>query len=1060
MQAFASKPVRFSSLRPSAAFVPAALFAALAAACGGSSSGSGQSGIPGEEGVKETGAPFIVDPNQSGGAANLHLAEVLWGRLVDVHQIDANGDRVDPPVFEDFVISPTVSTDFIRYVLDRNPVTQRERLVIQDIKDPPQPNGPPDRFFTLLREASEFLPFVADKNDDGTSSPPFTAVPRNACMVLRFDDCLDDSDPVDLLNNVKVLTGYPPTTPYSARVIFDPNYGAKVGGSFHTTRVLVDMTISQIEAADPQGPPLDVNAIGLPKSRSDSDSPNVSVRLPSNADLGSGQQNVLTNLDGSPLDLDDNGPLDFDTPTLDLVRAVRSGNSNDSSNGFLQDDEKPRVIGGWPIDVTSAADDLAGESGFDFTLNLTFTTTCRNAPAVGDVVVVGEIFAQVTEAAPLAGSDVSGLKVRTAFELDDPSDLESTGLFEAPFQTSLTLPAGCWVTFTPAAVTPPTTEVRTMAQILARFSEPMDPDSLSPFSGRRNDLADGFMVVNGAAGPLSTAIASNIVVGEVLPANRDLTSFTYTPTSPYPHDNGSSETLHVELGEGVTDLAGNRLRSKIPFVDFTIAPLEGDAHNGSIVLRFDSNDEYAPDGSDPDLFGDPPDGLRDLRGQFFYGDGKVTGRQVAFAGWPVDRNSPVPMRMFPFGGVGAVFAPMNPLGSRFQMLWRYCDTGWDVRDETKYNLDVIGLSWSPFNGAFSDFFDQFEILLGHSRFLPDEGPPVRTASGLPAMAFDDNYLAGSNPVPGARGGVVVHNRALGYQISPSDQFTATSGTAMMPYPLNRGQGAAVTYTWRDTSILTLGCDGDPAQAGIPLQVEFQAGLIGPMEPGSVARFRQVPSFGLPLLIEIRCHPSDQGLGFNAFSLANANGTTTIGTPNFRAYSGGGINTLGNPEVVLPDAEIAPRGTFNPGGVPPGARTRLAVDSVFFIGQLDTVVRVSRAHTVWLDAGTSVFPLWQLPVIQPPLTTLPTGAQLLIDYRATTGFSETGNEPFDALKLDSYGNQINAAGDPLPLNPTDWFGDITIGNNQRFIQVRLTFISNIDTGVGPELDVLALPYEIQ
>src|SRR6185503_2601902 len=176
-------------------------------------------------------------------------------------------------------------------------------------------------------------------------------------------------------------------------------------------------------------------------------------------------------------------------------------------------------------------------------------------------------------------------------------------------------------------------------------------------------------------------------------------------------------------------------------------------------------------------------------------------------------------------------------------------------------------------------------------------------------------------------------------------------------------------------------------------------------------FRRVPSFGLPLLIEIRCHPSDQGLGFNSFSLALANGIPLLATPNFRAYSGGGVNTLGNPEIVLPDAELAPRGTFNPAGTPPGARTRLAVDSVFYLGQLDTVVKLSRVHTVWLDAGDSVSPLWHAPVIQPSLANLPTGSQLLIDYRSATNFSEGGPEPFDKTRLDAYGN--TASTDPQP-----------------------------------------------
>src|SRR5262249_35359081 len=112
--------------------------------------------------------------------------------------------------------------------------------------------------------------------------------------------------------------------------------------------------------------------------------------------------------------------------------------------------------------------------------------------------------------------------------------------------------------------------------------------------------------------------------------------------------------------------------------------------------------EYAMD-NNGDGHADPPDGLRDLRGQFFYDNGKLVGRPVAFQGWPVDRFNPIPARMTNNGS--GFFTPLNPLGAKLQLLWRYCDIGWLVTDETKYNLDVIGLSWSPLGGLVtSDFY--------------------------------------------------------------------------------------------------------------------------------------------------------------------------------------------------------------------------------------------------------------------------------------------------------------------------------------------------------------------
>lgn len=1067
MHAPAPHRVVNSSSRPSPALFAACLVAALAAACGGGGGGGGQSGIPGQEGAKGTGGFFIVDPNRSGGAANVHIAEVLWGRLVDVHDIDASGKRVDPPVYRDFVIHPSLLTDNVRFVLDRNPITQRERLTIQNTHgpDPADPSPDEDKFLTLLAEASDPLPLVAPKNDDGSSSPPFTAVPRNACMVLRIDDCLDDDEPANLVNLVRAFSGYPPITPFAARVVFDLNHGALVGGSFHTTRVLVDMTVSQVEAATGAAP-LAVNAVGLPASRSSSASPNVSVRIPTRVDVGSGQPKVLTNLSGSPLDLNDDGPVDELSPTEDVVRAARSGNSEDQSNGFLRDLEKPRVIGGWPITVDSQASDPAGEPGLDFLIDLTFSTTCQTDPAVGDVITRGPTFVEVTQARARTANRVLGLHVRSAFPLvddanpntPDPDDLVGDGLYQAPFQTSLTVASGCWVSFLPEAAVPPTSEVETTAQVLIRFSEPMDPDSLSPFGGS----AGGFLVVKGQAGASSTAISSNTVVGEVLPADQDLTAFNFVPSFPYAHEvNSVGDTFHVELSDRASDLAGNRLRNAIPFVDFTIAPLEATQRNSAIVLRFEGNDEYAPDGGDADQFADGPDGLRDVRGQFFFDRGMLLGRPVANGAWPVDASNPVPLRMIPLGT--GVFTPLNPLGAKMQTLWRYCDMGWDVTDETKYNLDVIGLNWSPFGAqVLADFYDQFEIQLGHSRFLPDEGPPFRVNSGLPTTNFEDNYLAGSNPIPGTRGGFVVHNRALGYVVNPADLFNATTGTPMIPYPFNQGGGQDVTYTWRDTAILAKGADGDPSQKGIPMECEFAAGVINGGQIGDLGGPRNVPSFGLPLLIEIRCHPSDQGLGFNLFGVVVGNsGPGPL--PAFRAYSAGGVNTLGNQEQVLPDAETAPRGGFNPAGTPPGTRTKFVADSIFYLGQLDTVVRISRVHTVWLDAGSfPILPEWRPAIMEPSLQSQPLGTNIILDFRSAASFTTAGPglppDPFDATKLDAYGN-LNRNGPFQPVTLSDWSRDISVGNGKRFLQVRLTYVNNIETRVGAELDALALPYVI-
>ncbi|MSR61777.1 MAG: hypothetical protein EXS08_04955 [Planctomycetes bacterium] len=1034
-----------------AAHAGALVVACLATACGGASGSGGQSGNPGDEALKPGGGTFFVDENHSGGGSKVHLAEVRWGRMVDIHEIDNSGRRVELPVFTDFVIEPTVATNGTSYVLDRNPVTQRERLTIKAKKRNLGVGETSDPFDDLLAAAVDALPTVLARSD--TAFPPFTVVARNSCMVLRIDDCLEDdlAAQQNLPSTVKVLTGYPPTTPFSARIVFDSNHGAVVGGNFHSTRVLIDMTTSEAEAnALPVAQ--DVNPIGLPESLSSSDTTNTAVRIPTRTDLGTGQVAVLTNLSGAPLDAENNGPIDLGSLTVDVVRAVRSGNSLDSdflmSNGFLKDETPPSVLGAWPVTLTDSGADPAGDAGLDFLVDLSFTTTCLNAPAVGDVVTVGDAFLQVTQAAALAGSDVSALKVRSVAFLGNPLTLLGSGLLQTPFLSSLPL-SGCWVGFLPEATTFPSTGVSTTAQILLRFSEPMDPATLSPFRQ--------FLVVDG---PTSSAqISSNLVVGEVL-ANNDLTLFSFNPGSPLRHDQNSAESYHVFLDDGATDnrgpkdLAGNDLLHALPKVGFTLDPLEATQHNRAVVLKLDSFDEYAPNGGGPDTFSD-------LRGQFFFNGerGSIFPRPVSLTGYPADRTNLVPANMFALGT--GVFTPLNPLGAKLQTVWRYCDVGWNVRDETKYNLDVVGLSWSPIGGlVFSDFYEQFEIRLGHSRFLPDELPdanglPALPNSGLPAApaTFANNYLGGTNPA-------VVHNRALGYTVNPATLFNSTTGTPMIPFPLNRGLSPDVTYTWRDTSILTKGADGETgADSGIPLGIERGPPSLGLNIDNSarIALGGNVPSFGLALLIELRCYPADRGLGLNRFDVSIAN--TLSATPNFRVYSAGGINTSGNPVIVLPDSELVPAGGFNPGSTPPGRRTALPADNVFYIGQLDTVVRVSRVHTAWLDAGLGIAPEWKVPVLEPSTAGQPSGTDVLLDFRSATGF--TGglvSDPFNASKFDVYGDaQLPNANPFTPTTRSDWSSDVGVGDGKRYLQVRLTFVNNIATGLSPELTGLALPF---
>ncbi len=1006
---------------------------------------------------------YYVDPNSGGEVSRLRIAELFWGRLVDVHDVDAFGNLNAAPVFRDFVINENIQSDFSRYRLETNPITQRVRLVI--LRTLGAPNTGSGTFASLARQASSNLPPVTPKNDNGSSPEPFSFMARNAALVIRFDDMLDDSSAaaLHLAQDVKVQTGYPPVLPFTSRLIFDPNHGGIRDGSFHSTRVIVDMTVSETETAS-MPVPVQVNSVGLPSSLTTSGQPNVSIRIPSTRNDAAGQFTILRGANGSPMATTSNGPVDFGLGTLPVVRALRAGNETDANNGFMLDLNQPEISGAWPLAVTSAITDTAGEAGFDFVVDMQFSTLCQTRPEVDDIVSVGSNFVTVTELGappdPVTGV-VNDVRVRILSDLPlpIPNALIGSGLFLSTFDPLVTVPTGCWVTFTPQPGVFPAADVQPDVQITVRFTEPMDPASLQPF--------DTFQVIRADANtPEASLTPLDTVIGTIR-SSSDLKDHTYTPTLPL-RKQGASNPYHVRLTgglAGVTDLAGNALAENLPRVDFSLDSTAAQQLTGGFALRFNEIAEFNVDE------GDPP--RTDLRGQLFYDleRGLVRPRPVTRTGVPADRGNPVPGLMVPFPP--GVQTPLSPLGSKLQTLWRYADLGWLVNDETTYNIDVEGLNWSPIGGQIvADFYENFEIRLAHSNRLPDEYVdinllPVYGQSGLRNSNEPYRLNILDDPLSPQ---VVVHNRALGYSVNPIDLFLSATGTPFMPFPLNRAGAAPVTYTWRDTSVLAKAA---PNGTGIPMAIEarpplnlYNADLVacnmgmgGPAPgcPGSIETAGNVSSYALPLLMEFRCYPSDSGVGLNAFDISLAINSSSI--PNFRAFSTGGLNTGGQQIFKDPDLQEFPTGGFNPTSTPPGAPTARATDNSFYIGQLDSVVRISRIHTIWFNtlttSGTTSF---LTPVVEPAAQAQPLGTSIRFDFRGATGFTDTMSEdPFSAGLIDAYGELDSAVSVNFLNGVSSWANTPSAINGARYVQLRMTFFNNIATGLNAELSAFGLAW---
>ncbi|MEW6074445.1 MAG: Ig-like domain-containing protein [Planctomycetota bacterium] len=1058
----ARRVFRSSSLAPLALAV--GLTAGGLAACNlGQGEERVQSGTPGSEGDKPDGSgTFFVDENESGEASRLRIAEMFWGRLVDVYDAhqdpESNWVAGTTAFFADFVINETFRADsdedsfaagYGNFLMDSNPVTLKTRLVIRRVKGEPEPSPGAGTFLDLLHSTTQSMPPIDPKNDDGSSLEPFSFIARNSVLVIRVNDLLDDSAQAaeDLLENVHVLTGYRPTIPFGARVVFDGNHGGIAGGAFHSTRILVDMTTSEVEAADMPAAP-GVNVIGLPASLTTTGQPNTSVRIPSQADFGSGQFTILRSLSGKPMATSSNGPVDWGSPTLDIVRAMRAGNAEDTSNGFMLDEDPPRLLGGWQFSVLAAYVDPDGLAGRDFVFDIDFATACMTAPREGDILALGggyflEVREDGVDPDPITGQ-VGSVRVHLLVG-DDVTNLNAflgLGIYMASFGEGATVDDSCWVTFTPLPTSLPgyPVVVSPDAQMMVRFSEPMDPDSVSPF--------DTIFVVRGDSSTVRTA--SNIVVGSTQ-ASTNLKDFNFTGLLPFAHegDPGDPSPYYVEIltgAAGVGDLAGNQIADAIPKVEFVIDPAAGPEENGGLVLRFAAADEYDFDLGDATS----PDGLTDLRGQMYYDLARevIHPRPVQRASYPVDYTNTLVSNFAPIPG--GVLTPLVPLGSKLMALWRYADLEMNVRDDLKFNLDVEGLNWAPPGGQLvADYFEQFEIRLSPSIQLPDETVgligPVYPNSGLysaPAR-FDSNIVS----VPTDQ--VTVHHRALGYRINPVDLFLSSSGSLMMPYPLNLAGGERVDFTWRNTADLgTGGFSG----SGVPQDIEVPGMDPGPV--ASIAPAGQVPTIGLPLLMEYRCYPSDDGIGLNSLSVGQA--IVGYNIPTFRVFSSGGIDSSYNQIAKNPDLEDVPDGGFNPASTPPGQPTPPG-DNLLYIGQLDTVIRVSRVHTVWFAAGVSS-PDYLPPVVFPDPDAQPEGTVALLEYRGAAGFSGAGESVYDGTKLDPYGDLApGVAGSVTFYGDGLWYDDVDQYDGAPYLQVRITFLSNIDTLRYAELDGLGLAW---
>lgn len=1033
------------------------------AGCGSDSVVSGSSAGPVGSFYTEGNLPsagFLVEENKAGGGSNLRILGVSWGRLVEIADVDGLTRH------RDFVVGEDIRSDNVDYAVTSNPVT--DQITVRIL----HPFGSP-AYVQALRRAEQNLTPVQSKGLNPNELPPFTVVPRNAALVLRFDDILDprfvggswrDSYSQLLVssttgqiksNAVRVVTGNPPSLPFEARIIVDPNHGDvyDFGGepAFFSTRLIIDLTVSETQAGA-SDPPLAINSIGLPESLTILQA-NAAFRIPTRREPLAGQSVILTNPSGKALAFNGNGPRDVTVPTNDIVRSFRSGNRDDINNGFLFDEVPPVLIGSLTLvleddDPNDGIPGVTNLGGGQFLIRqMRFEPLiCTASLKLGQDVLDQAGTRAIVIDAQQEGALVRNVLVQVVAPLGGTLTLGGAQL-QTAFQAETDQPA-CFVRFSPNPTTPPAAGVSKSAQVFVRFSKPMDPTKLSAFNSMTVTRRD----------PESPALVNfDFVVGRVQ-ASADLREFAFVPVLPFDRGKGTpAGTYHFRLSGGLggpTDLAGNSLELDSFYVPFALDSTESISTNAGVVLRFDNPNEI--------IFNtdDEQQGWGEFRqGQVLFdlANTRILPRPVNRFSVAADRDKPLPSIMTPFPP--GVQTPLSPLGSKLQTLWRYVDVGFSLTDETNINVDIEGLAWAPIGGSVVlDTYREFSIRLAHSKFLPDEIPdpmslfPKYLTSGL-VKVYSSNLVDTINDP-----GTIVHPRERGYTVSPANMFTAESGTFMQPFPLNRGIPLSQYryYTWRDTSKLAVGA---PNGKGAILEQESFIVFGGSIPAGTPYPVNQVPTVGLPLLMEFRCYPDDNALGLNAFDISLA--VNSSARPNFRAFSTGGYNSAGDKVEKNPDNQEQADGGFNPGSQPPGQSTQ-GVDNSFYIGQMDLVTRVSQVHSIWFDTGLGS-PRYAQPVVEPAPNEQPLGTQVLLAFRGATAITgATGNNTIrtNPFNLNVYGNPIGNTGTPTFVSASTggaWSDSMAAIDTAAFFQFRVTFISNAETNLTPSLSALGFAY---
>lgn len=946
----------------------------------------------------------------SQGRDGLHLVSVSWGRHVAL--VDGEGYVVQ----RDLVVGEDVGnlwegvevgrpTGILAFVLTVEPVrgtsaflTLRDRLDDQRGVLPAQPLN---------------------------AAEPFVHVPRDAALRLTFDRPLDPAS-IDA-SSVSLWNLDAPGVALPVCRIVDP---------LEPNVLIVDPVVSTLRALETGER---VSPMGFPEGRTERVA-SVRLRLSTDGD------HSVRGAHGERLRAE-REPVDPSEPDA-ITRFFGTRRREDPQRGFLFDLQAPELL----LESSITLDQVSGD-----TVSFAFDDPrCATTVRVGDMIEQGKRRGEIVSSGGNGGSMMA--KVRRWDRTGEPFSTLESARYVSTWDPRSHAPE-CLLRFAPERTSVGRPVAPTSA-VAVRFSEPMDPASVTPF--------DALYLALSTVGHVDH---DEYVIGSVLPS-ADLTRFAFVPAgSGQAHRRGIAETMHAHVVPApsrpnqLRDLAGTPATFASVQAPYTLDAAAADVGTHGLVLRFDGVDETR-------------DGRADHHGHFGWetvqdpsGERIPTGRFRArpvtrFSRW-VDASKPVVGYMHPWPPLGSstgVREPLSPFGCRVQSVWRYIDLDLSYPFLSHQDLDVEGLAFSPVEGrAYQDAFRRVRLSLSHAMHLPDEyvdwlggQRSVYPLSGLSMTSFASNALTDARHPAAA----VMFDGP--FVIDPTSVTSAPgSGTVLLDWPAFRdAHGERVTYTWRDTSL-----EGLAASAGEGCDPRVLETVRGSrhtyVSPG------QVPSIGLPLLMDFQVWPAEPGnetLGLNGFQASIT--MTNSARPTFRVHSTGGIDANGVRHEVDPEHDV-PMGGGEPGPFThsTGQPSR-PDDNVVYWGRVDFVVKVSRHVTRWFDTG-SENPVFEVALVEPSAARQPDGTSLIVEYRGADDV-----QPANALAstradcFDLYGEVVSTVFDPSCVGErgtivrrTDWTRDVTTLQGKRWIQMRVTGIANITTSQVPAVDSIALGWRV-